>query len=186
MTVAALPSLVEYEQDGVSTLFPAPFRFKSPAHLQVVRRVGAVETKLTLGFDYQVTGGATDAGGAVQLVDAGVAGVVLSIRRVTPRAQPMVYAVGDRFPAKSHEGALDQGILIAQELSDQLDDARARAVLAPPGARGPLFDMTSRGVLALFDGVFSLQPLGSVIPNITDLHDDGNWGGAFTTDGAWG
>jgi hypothetical protein len=136
MTVAAKPASASYVEDGASTSFPIPFRFKAPGDL-VVERLLAVGGRqlLTLGTDYSVTGGATDAGGTLTRTVATI-GARLRIRRRTTRAQPMVYATGDRFPAKSHEEAIDRGILISQEQDDDISDTALRAVLVPDGERG--------------------------------------------------
>jgi hypothetical protein len=136
MTVAALPSVVTYIEDGVSTSFPVPFRFKSKIDLTVERIIGGVVQPLVLDVDYTVSGGATDAGGTIARSVA-TNGATLRIRRETARVQPMVYTTGDRFPARSHEEALDRQMLIAQEQQDGLDETNARAVMVPTGEVAP-------------------------------------------------
>lgn len=136
MTVAALPSVAEYLEDGVTTSFPAPFRFKAASDLVVERIAGGAVDTLSLGVDYSVAGGATDAGGTVTRTGAS-AGAKLRIRRRTARTQPMVYTTGDRFPAISHEEALDRQMLIAQEQDAGLADVGARALQVPPGEIAP-------------------------------------------------
>lgn len=132
MTVAALPAVAEYVEDGVSTSFPVPYRFKAPTDLIVERvALGDVEP-LTFGVDYSVTGGATDAGGTVTR-SAATWGATLRIRRRTARAQEMRYPTGGRFPAESHEDALDRQMLIAQEQDDTQADLDARALMVPTG-----------------------------------------------------
>jgi hypothetical protein len=137
MTVAALAASVSYLENGTSTAFPAPFRFKSAGDLVVDRVLpdGAI-VPLTLGADYTVTGGATDAGGTVTRT-AATTGGRLRIRRRTARQQPMVYTAGDRFPAKSHEEALDRQMLIAQEQDASLAALDARALRLPDGEVSP-------------------------------------------------
>lgn len=140
MTVAALSSTVSYTEDGSTTVFPVPYRFRAASDL-VVERIAAAGTiiTLTLNIDYTVTGGDTDAGGSVTLFAAG-SGTRLRVRRETPRAQPMVYNPGDRFPAKSHEGALDRQMLIAQEQDDVSANLGERAALVPDGEIAPQFE----------------------------------------------
>lgn len=144
MTVAALPSIVTYAENGVTTSFAAPFRFKSAGDLVVSRIAGGVETVLLLGADYTVTGGDTDAGGTVTRM-AATNGATLQIARQTARVQPMQYSTGGTFPAKSHEEALDRQMLISQEQGDQLADVNARALTAPVGeVLGNLPNATTR------------------------------------------
>ncbi|MBY0301234.1 glycosyl hydrolase family 28-related protein [Sphingomonas ginsenosidimutans] len=154
MTVAALPSTASYVEDGVTTSFPVPFRFKSASDLVVERIAGGVATALSLGVDYSVTGGSTDAGGTLTRT-AATAGATLRIARRTARAQPMVYTNGDRFPAKSHEEALDRAILITQELDASVDDIDARALMLPPSETAPQLPAASarRGGVLTFDPV---------------------------------
>lgn len=135
MTVAALPPSISYFEDGVSTVFPVPYRFKAPADLVVERIIEGDVTVLSLGTDYSVVGGDTDAGGTLTRTTA-TSGAMLRITRDTPRSQPMDYTTGDRFPAESHEQALDRAMLIDQEQDVGIGDVRLRAVLVPPGEVG--------------------------------------------------
>ena len=137
MTVAALPATISYLEDGVSTSFAVPFRFRAAADLVVERIAGGIATVLALGIDYAVSGGATDAGGTLMRT-AATSGAILKISRETARSQPMTYTTGDRFPANSHEEALDRAILISQELDAGLSDTTARAVMVPPGEAAAL------------------------------------------------
>lgn len=132
MTVAALPATISYIEDGASTSFPVPFRFKRSADLLVERLIGGQALPLRLGTDYAVSGGETDSGGTLVRTTASN-GATLRISRRTARAQPMKYTTGDRFPAVSHEEALDRAILITQELDADLGDIGARALTVPPG-----------------------------------------------------
>lgn len=132
MTVAAITPSIDYLENGITLAFAAPFRFL-PGSLAVSRRLvsGAV-VALVAGVDYSVTGGATDAGGTVTLT-ASIAGARLLIRRRTTRAQAMDYAPGDRFPAESHEAALDRAMLIAQEQDVAQLKLDTRALKVPDG-----------------------------------------------------
>lgn len=168
MTVAALPSSVAYAENGVTTAFAAPFRFKSASDLVVERIAGGIAAPLLLGVDYAVTGGTTDTGGTVTRTVA-TSGAILRIRRRTARAQAMVYTSGDRFPAKSHEGALDLAMLIDQEQDDGIADVTGRALLAPVGTVPPALPAAATlagKVLAVSaDGLTIVPlPLGSAGP----------------------
>lgn len=133
MTVAALASSIDYIENGVTLTHAVPFRYKSPDTVRATRVLpsGAVVT-LAYGVDYTVSPGPTDAGGTLTKT-ATVAGATLRIRRVTPRAQTMDYTTGDRFPAESHELAIDTAMLVDQEQDDKIGDTAARAWLAPDG-----------------------------------------------------
>lgn len=124
MTVAALPPSISYVENGASLSFAVPFRFLDGEHLVVTRVVGGAETILTYGAAYTVTGGDTDAGGTV-LLGASINGATLNIVRATPRSQPMDYTMADRFPAESHERALDRLTMIAQEVALQVAAAQS-------------------------------------------------------------
>lgn len=132
MTVAALPSTVTYVENGVTTSFAVPFRFKAATDLIVSRIADGIETVLVLGTDYTVTGGSTDAGGTL-VRSVATNGASLKIARATTRIQPMQYTNGGVFPAKSHEEALDRQMLIGQEQDAQLADVNRRALTAPVG-----------------------------------------------------
>lgn len=136
MTVAALSASISYVENGATLSFAVPFRFLIGA-LTVTRVLanGSVAT-LTLGVDYSVSGGTTDAGGTVTLVGS-VAGATLRIRRATARNQAMNYATGDTFPAESHEAALDRAMMIDQEQDATAAANAARAVMVPDGETAP-------------------------------------------------
>lgn len=137
MTAAALTPSVEYIEDGVTLLFPVPFRFLAATHLEVKRITAAgVVSTLAHGSAWSATGGTSDAGGTVTLV-ASVASAQIKIRRVTPRAQQTDYQTNDTFPAETHEAALDLLTLVDQEQDVKIEDTTERSVLAPEGEAGP-------------------------------------------------
>lgn len=174
MTVAALPAVAEYLEDGVTTSFPVPYRFKAPTDLVVERITAGDVATLTLNIDYTVSGGLTDAGGAV-VRSVATSGATLRIRRQTARAQPMVYTTGDRFPAVSHEEALDRQMLIAQEQAADHADLDSRALTVPAGEIAPpLAPLASRigggkKVLAIDQesGAFVVEPIGETFQGNT-------------------
>lgn len=131
MTVAALPSVVSYVEDGATVAFPVPYRFRADG-LTVDRIVDGVSIPLAVGIDYSSTGGETDAGGTLTRT-AATSGGVLRIRRSTSLEQSMTYATGDRFPAASHEDALDQRAMVSQDLARDVRDIDDRALMAAPG-----------------------------------------------------
>lgn len=154
MTVAALPATISYIEDGATIAFAVPFRFRSPNDLVVQRIMGGIAITLQRGVNYSVTGGTTDAGGTLTLTTV-VAGSILRISRRTSRAQPMVYSPNDRFPAKSHEEALDRQMLVAQEQDADLQDVAGRALQLPVGEVAPTLPVAAAragGVLAFRPG----------------------------------
>jgi len=167
VTVAALPAVAEYVEDGVSTSFPVPFRFKAPTDLIVERLLASGVQTLSIGIDYTVSGGATDAGGTVTR-KAASSGARLRIRRDTARAQTMAYPTGGRFPAMSHEEALDRQMLIAQEQDAGIADIAERALQVPPGEAAvtlPSAADRAQAVLAFDEtGRGTARPIGSFPP----------------------
>ncbi|WEK43651.1 MAG: hypothetical protein P0Y64_02115 [Candidatus Sphingomonas colombiensis] len=148
MTVAALPATISYIEDGATTVFAVPYRFKAAGDLVVERISGGDVSRLALGVDYSATGGETDAGGTLTRT-AATSGATLRITRATARTQPMEYTVGDRFPATSHEQALDRCILIDQEQDVAIGDIRLRALLLAPGATGGAIPLEGGPFIAL-------------------------------------
>lgn len=134
MTAAAKQPFAEYQGDGGTVTFAAKFRFNAPDHVKVrqIAADGAV-ADLAYGVDYNVGGGATDAGGTVTLAVAPADGARIQIRRVTPRVQAMNYATADTFPAESHEAAIDKAMLVDQEQDVAIDDVTGRALMVPVG-----------------------------------------------------
>lgn len=106
---------------------PVPFRFIEANDLAVKRTIGGTTATLILGTDYTVFGNwATDGGGSVTLT-APVIGSQVTITRVTDLLQPQVYQQASRFPAASHERALDKLTMQAQEVRPVVDAAKALA-----------------------------------------------------------
>lgn len=117
MTIGTTASRVDYAGDGTSTNFPVPWPFFDASELRVVRRVTAtgVETVLTLGADYTVTGGGGSTGAVLATV-APAASVRWVILRNTRRTQEVDYQANDSFPAETHERALDRAMAVIQEV----------------------------------------------------------------------
>jgi len=133
MTVAALPSKIEYLENGVTTAFALPFRFL-PGTITASRVLASGEVvALVAGVDFSTSGGDTDAGGTLTLTGASISGARLRAARATPKAQVAVYQDNDSFPAASHEQALDRAIMVAQELGDRISETTARALMVPDG-----------------------------------------------------
>lgn len=136
MTVAAQTPTISYAENGITTAFSVPFRYNAPTDLAAVRRAAdGVETVLAFGLDYTASAGATDAGGTLTVTAAAASGTTLIITRQTARQQTADYVTNGAFSAESHERALDQAMLVAQEQDAQL----ARTLRVPLGEAG--FDL---------------------------------------------
>ncbi len=147
MTVSTTECLIGYTESA-ATEYPVPFRFLAAEDLRVIRRVGDLDTILDLGSDYSVSGADLELGGTVTIA-APVVGARLIIERATPELQPTDYVANDRFPAESHERALDRGILIDQETRA----IAGRTLQVPVGESGitlPLID-NRKGYYLAFD-----------------------------------
>jgi hypothetical protein len=109
-----------YAGSGTTGPFTVGFRFLENSHILVVKNVAGVETNLALDTDYTVTGAGASSG-SVTLATALATGQTLTIVRNVPTTQETDYVAGDSFPAESHERALDQLTMIAQQLKEEVD-----------------------------------------------------------------
>ena len=114
MTVASETSSVEYAGNGVTVAFSIPFGFLSNSDIQVATRDSAGDT-VTLSTGFSVTGAGTGSG-TCTFTTAPASGVTVVIERFPEIIQPVDYEANDRFPAETHEGALDRQAYISQRL----------------------------------------------------------------------
>lgn len=134
MTVSSSTNRVSYVGNGTTVDFAVPFYFLADADLVVKRVVSAtgVETTLALTTDYTVTGAGDEAGGEVTLLVAPTSAQEVVIYRDPARTQLTDYGSNDKFPAASHERALDKLTMIAQRLRELVD----RSFRLPDGYTG--------------------------------------------------
>ena len=124
MTVSSTTSSIIYVGDGLTTEFDVPFRFLEDSDLQLsIQATDGTVTNLVLNSDYTVSGANEDNGGKVYLVNPVGDQAKLSILRVMDLLQETDYRENERFPAESHERALDKLTFEAQQLQAQLDRA---------------------------------------------------------------
>lgn len=115
MTVTSETSRVTYSGNGSTTVFSVPFYFIAAADLRVVRRAAdGVETTLALTTNYTVSGAGNPSGGSITMAAGPAAGVSLVIYRDPANTQTADYVSGGRFPAESHERALDRVVMSVQ------------------------------------------------------------------------
>lgn len=127
MTISTQTARVQYNGNGVTTVFPVTFEFLGGAELLVVLTdaAGAADTVKTLTTHYTVSGGGATqpATGSVTMLTAPASGELLTILRAEPLTQAASYTPLDPFPAKTHEKALDRLEMQVQMLKERSDRA---------------------------------------------------------------
>jgi hypothetical protein len=125
--VGVTGSRYAFQGDGTTKAFTYPRLFLSSTDLVVVRRTDAgVETLLTQGIDYTVTGAGSIYGGTVTLTSAPKGppqADVVVIWRATPRLQQFDLQDGGAFSSENVEAALDKLYLIVDDIAEQLSRA---------------------------------------------------------------
>jgi hypothetical protein len=125
MTVQTTTLRADYTGNGSTTAFTVPFYFLDNTHIVVYRTqisTGAVST-LALTSDYTVIGAGVGTGGTITCVVAPTSDQKISILRNVPFTQLTHYVDNDPFPAASHEKALDQLTMEAQQLQEAISRA---------------------------------------------------------------
>lgn len=130
-TVSSTTSKVQYSCNGVATVYAYTFRVISSDEVKAIVTTSGVDTDLTYSTEYTVSGAGATGGGNVTLSAASKcpSGSTLTLARHMNLTQTTDYVEGDKFPAESHERALDKLTLIAQEQNEKL----SRAILLPDG-----------------------------------------------------
>lgn len=124
MTISTTDSRVEYAGNGVTTVFPIPFRFLENSHIiALLVSSSGVSTTWALSTNYTLAGADADGGGTLTALVAPAVGTRLVIYRDVPATQETDYISGDPFPAESHERALDKLTMLAQQDEESLDRA---------------------------------------------------------------
>ena len=124
MTVSSTVSSIIYVGDGLTTEFDVPFRFLEDSDLKLsIQATDGTVTDLVLNSDYTVSGANEDNGGKVYLVNPVADQAKLSILRIMDLLQETDYRENERFPAESHERALDKLTFEVQQLQEQSDRA---------------------------------------------------------------
>lgn len=127
MTVSSEVNYIQYNGDGVTTTFPIPFYFilNSDIYAQTADADGNI-TDLTYGVDYSVSGAGNASGGSATLNAAYASGYTILFFRDPPATQETAYYENGKFPAKSHEKALDKLTMLIQGLNTNLGLALRR------------------------------------------------------------
>jgi hypothetical protein len=100
---------------------PIPFAFNANAEIRaVLTDTNGLDSDLTIGTQYTLTGAGNPSGGELTTHIAVGAGQKLTVVLDPPLTQLRSYNPNDNFPAKSHEGALDKLTRICQRLAERI------------------------------------------------------------------
>ena len=144
----------QYAGSGTSGPFSTSFIFINEDNLKVIKTDSlGNDTTLILTTDYTVSGGGSGGAiGSVLLTEPLESNEVLTILRVTPLTQETDYIPNDRFPAETHEQALNKLTLISQELNNKFtlslqlpESSTLSNIQLPPVAAGDYLRWNSAG-----------------------------------------
>ena len=167
-------SRIQYNGNG-STVnsYVIPFVFFENSHVRAVVTTSAgVDTELTLGSGFTVTGAGNQNGGTLRTTTAVPGTSKVTIFRNVPATQTTSYQEGGDFPAASHEKALDKLTMISQQTQRQINntlrfsEASQLAPINPPASATP-------HVLTSVSGQPTWETMASVniTPSLNNLTD---------------
>lgn len=122
MTVQSTTNRTDTIADGVQTVFNYNYLVLDEAHMTVY-----LDGVLTLS-GWTVQGAGNPGGGTVTFSVAPGDQVRVSLVRLVPLTQEIDYTEYDSFPAETHEGGLDLGVMRDQQIQEELDRAVTFAV----------------------------------------------------------
>lgn len=127
MTVSSTQSYVQYNADGVTRTFTIPFYFllNSDISAMVADASGNI-SELVNSTDFTVTGAGISGGGNLTFNAAYTSGSIILIYRDPPATQETKYYENGKFPALSHEAALDKLTMLIQEYGWRFDSLTLR------------------------------------------------------------
>ena len=162
MTITTVDNKVEYVGDGVTVLFAFTFKTTDVNDIEVYEDgvLTGASVSVLLNPDQD-----TSPGGSVTLGVAPLTDVVVSVMRILDLDQQMDYNSYTKFPAVSHEDAIDEITMMVQ----QLEEALGRTVIAPIG-----YDSTVDLSLPAYDAGKGLMwhPTLKQFKNSNDNFDD--------------
>ena len=199
MTVSSDISKITYQAGGGAPPYEVPFLYLATTDVEAVHRAAdGVETEWLEGTQYTLTPAGDASGGQLTVMTSPIdytleAGESLTIRRNVAITQEADYQEAGRFPAETHEQALDKLTMIAQQIAEKA----GRTLTVPRTDQAgdmelPIDDERASRFLA-FDGnglpvaaAGTSANLGPVSAFIDTLLDDGTAAAARTTLGLGG
>ena len=124
MTISTTIVKNSYSGNGATTVFNYNFKILSSSDLKVIIRSSTgTETTKTLNTHYTLTGVGSAGGGSITFTAGNIptSGQTIVLIRDTTQTQSIDYVANDPFPAETHEEGLDKGIILAQELQEEVD-----------------------------------------------------------------
>jgi len=122
MTVSSTQSYVEYNADGVTATFTIPFYFLLNSDISVMIADSAENISEPVnGTDFTVTGAGDSGGGSLTFGAVTATENTILIYRNPPVTQETKYYENGKFPAVSHEAALDKLTMLIQEFGWRFD-----------------------------------------------------------------
>lgn len=115
MTVTNSSYANEYVSNGVTVAYPYTFKISSSSWLVAYTRPTALDS-WTITTDYTLSGVGVDSGGTLTFNSPITNTHLIRIERTIPLTQETDYVEGDRFPAASHEAALDKLTMLIQNI----------------------------------------------------------------------
>lgn len=113
MSVPSATGKVQYVLASATATLAIPFYFITNSHVRIVRRRDDEDETLASGF--ALSGAGSISGGECVLDGTQTAvGDIITIKRSVPMTQEFRYVPNDRFPASTHERALDMLTMQAQ------------------------------------------------------------------------
>jgi hypothetical protein len=125
MSIATSTAKIQYTLAATVQALPIPFYFLESGHIKAIRsRADVTDYVMVLGTDYTLTGVADEDGGELTTIATNMqVGDVITIKRDIAITQTVNYVYNDRFPAETHERALDKLTMIVQQLKEVTDRA---------------------------------------------------------------
>ena len=122
MTVSSTTNKIVYTGNGSTVDFDFTFKIFKDTDLTVTKYTIAdgTEEVLTLTTDYTVSIDG-DNGGTVTTVATLSSAYKLIIQRVLDLTQEADYVENDPFPAETHEEVADRGVMISQQIKEEVD-----------------------------------------------------------------
>lgn len=120
-TIPASDRRLQYVASAGQTVFSYTFPVFSAAHLAVTRFRTGIETALTNGVDFTVTGAAQQEGGTIVLSAAALAGDIITILSAQPYQRSLSLQNGGDLPAATLVQQFNENTIADQQLASRLN-----------------------------------------------------------------